>query len=122
MNDATTPGLGSYIRRIRKAHGISIRELAVQAGIDSGGLARLENGKVSNPRPDTLSALARALDIPFADLFAHAGYTAPRELPSVEPYLHTKYDRLSSNETRAITTLVEALTRLHELDKHQRIT
>lgn len=114
MNNETAQELGEYLRRIRKAHGTSIRGLAVQAGIDSGGLARLENGKIPNPRPDTLSALARALDIPFADLFVGAGYTVPRELPTVEPYLRTKYSCLSSNETRAISTLVEALARLHE--------
>jgi transcriptional regulator with XRE-family HTH domain len=114
MNDEKERQLGEYIRYIRKAHGVTIRGLAVQAGIDSGGLARLENGKIPNPRPDTLSALARVLNIPFADLFARAGYTAPRELPSVEPYLRIRYDCLSSKETQAITTIVEALARLHE--------
>lgn len=114
MNDERAQQLGEYIRHLRIDHAASIRALADRAGIDSGGLTRLESGRVRHPRPDTLSALAQALDVPFADIFAYAGYTVPHDLPSVEPYLRTKYDCLSTNETRAITTMVEALVRLHE--------
>lgn len=117
MNDERARQLGEYIRQLRIGHTASIRGLADRAGIDSSGLTRLESGHVRNPRPGTLSALARALDVPLADLFARAGYTTPHELPSVEPYLRTKYDYLSRQETEAITTLVEALTSLHQPDQ-----
>jgi transcriptional regulator with XRE-family HTH domain len=117
MNDERARQLGEYIRHLRLDHAASIRGLADRAGIDSGGLTRLESGHVLHPRPDTLSALAQALEVPLADLFARAGYTAPHDLPSVEPYLRTKYDCLSRKETEAITTLVEALTHLHQPDR-----
>jgi transcriptional regulator with XRE-family HTH domain len=81
MNQDHTRQLGKYIRHIRIERHETIRALAAQAGIDSGGLARLENGKVGTPRPDTLRALAHALDVSPADLFAMAGYTVPHDLP-----------------------------------------
>lgn len=76
MNDEHVTQLGEYIRHLRTQRATSLRELAAAAGIDSGGLARLEHGKIPHPRPDTLYALAHALDIPFADLFARnwSGY------------------------------------------------
>lgn len=115
MNDEQARQLGEYIRYMRQAHGMNIRGLAAKAGIDNGGLARLERGDVRSPRPETLRALARALGAPLADLFTRAGYadTALPELPGMASYLHAKFGCLSEKETQAITEIVEKLVRLH---------
>jgi transcriptional regulator with XRE-family HTH domain len=113
MNDEHATQLGEYIRHLRTQRAMSLRELAETAGIDSGGLTRVEHGRIPRPRPDTLYALAHALDVPLADLFAQAGYAVPRELPSVEPYLRTKYNCLHDDEVLAITHIVERFAELH---------
>lgn len=113
MTEEQAQQLGAYVRDIRKAHGASIRGLAAQAGVDSGGLARLEHGNAGMPRPDTLYSIAKALEIPLADMFILAGYTMPEDLPSVGPYLRAKYACLSKKETLAITTIIEGLAAVH---------
>lgn len=102
--------LGAYIRDIRKARGLTIRALAAQAHIDSGGLARLEGAKiVRTPHPDTLRSLAVALNVSLADLFVLAGYAVPQDLPGIEPYLQTKYPALPEEDVFAISQEVEWL-------------
>jgi transcriptional regulator with XRE-family HTH domain len=115
MNDEKAQQLGEYIRYIRKAHGTSIRALAAQAGIDSGGLARLECGNVATPRPDTLCALALALEVSLADMFVLAGYVVPHDLPNIRPYLRVKYSCLPDEDVLAITEEVERAAALHTL-------
>lgn len=57
-------GLGSRLRRARTRRGLTREELAVDAGISWSAIAQIESGRRQNVRPDTLSALARALRVP----------------------------------------------------------
>ncbi|HEX3786161.1 MAG TPA: helix-turn-helix domain-containing protein [Pseudonocardiaceae bacterium] len=113
MTDEQALKLGAYIRSTRQAHGTTIRALAAQAGIDSGGLTRIEHGHAGMPRPDTLHSIAQALGVPLTDMFVLAGYIVPKDLPSVGPYLCAKYGCLDEEEARAITTIVERLAAVH---------
>ena len=42
-------------------------------------------------RPDRLIALAKGLEVPSADLYALAGIDLPETLPTLRPYLRSKY-------------------------------
>jgi len=108
--------LGEYIRRLRKQRKLSIRELATKSGIDNGGLTRLEHGRILSPRPDKLKALAKALEVPLADMFAMAGYTIPYDLPSMAPYLHARYGHLPEETLDAVNDYLERLIDEHGLD------
>jgi DNA-binding XRE family transcriptional regulator len=61
--------LGKRIRAIRKSIGMTQSELATAAGIGRITEVRIENGKQS-PRYETLSAIAKALKRPVAELLA----------------------------------------------------
>ena len=65
-----TPGqaLARTLKRRRLERDLSISELARQAGIAKATLAGIERGS-GNPSIDTAWALARALNVPFGDLF-----------------------------------------------------
>lgn len=106
---------GQYIKGIRKRRKLSVRELASKAEISPGELSRLENGKRS-PRPDTLKALAAALEVSLADLFAMAGYTVPYDLPSLAPYLHTRYSNMPKEKISAMNDYLERVIDEHGLD------
>jgi transcriptional regulator with XRE-family HTH domain len=82
--------LEDVLRTAREASRLSIRRLAERAGIHHAGLARIELGE-QRPTPDTLLALAQALELDEADLFALAGYRLPDRLPSFPAYLRAKY-------------------------------
>ena len=49
------------LRQQRESAGLSLDEVASRSGIDKAQLSRLENGKVHDPRPSTLSRYARAI-------------------------------------------------------------
>lgn len=115
MNDEQAQQLGAYIRRVRTERDISIRALAAQAHLDSGGLARLEGGKVRTPKPNTLHALAAALNVPLPGLFLLAGYVAPHDLPSLVPYLRAKYRFLSDG---AIDLIAKEIAELADSPTH----
>jgi transcriptional regulator with XRE-family HTH domain len=110
-----TPQFGDYLKQLRQARQLSTRALGHKAGLSSGELSRLENGKRS-PQPDTLTALAKALNVPVADMFAMAGYTIPYDLPSMAPYLQARYGHLPEETRNAINNYLEQLIEEHGLD------
>lgn len=52
---------GERIRQLREARGLSRNNLARKAQISQGNLSDIENGRVPNPRRDTLAKLAVVL-------------------------------------------------------------
>lgn len=62
-------GIGAEVRRLRKAHDLTVAELGAAAGLSSGMLSKIENGAIS-PSLATLAALAKALNISISQLFA----------------------------------------------------
>jgi transcriptional regulator with XRE-family HTH domain len=118
-NAAQTSGtLGELIHRARERAGLSLRNLEAITGISRNMLYRLEYNQVGNPSADTLLRLAEALELNSDDLFALMGYeprTSSMTLPSLAPYLRTKY-RLPP---RALAEASEALQSI--LEKYDRV-
>jgi transcriptional regulator with XRE-family HTH domain len=84
------PPLGEIIRQRRQALGLSSISLAGLSGLHRSVVYRIESGEIAQPVPDTLSRLARALQLNAAELLAVAGHPVP-QLP-LRPYLRTAYD------------------------------
>jgi ribosome-binding protein aMBF1 (putative translation factor) len=62
--ESDTEAFDGFIRSLRQARetaGLTLDEVASRSGIDKAQLSRLENGKVPDPRPSTLSRYARAI-------------------------------------------------------------
>ena len=102
MNHKSGTRLGEYIQKHRVARGLSGREFARQIEVDTAYVIRLERGDYRAPRPDLLARIAQTLKLPLSDVYAIAGYVVPCDLPSLIPYLRTRYGRLSED---AITSL-----------------
>lgn len=70
---ATTHGppvvsvLADNVRRLRERAGLSLRELAVRAGVSASTLSNLEAG-TGNPGVETLVTIGSALGVPFSEL------------------------------------------------------
>lgn len=84
--------LGQVLDAARQHAGYSLRQLETITGIHRSSIDRLLKDEVDEPTPDNLIWLADALELNAADLFVLAGLPIPTELPSLEPYLRTKYD------------------------------
>lgn len=67
MNPLSLVTLGRHIQNLRTARGLSLSQLAADAGIAKSNLSRLEQGN-GNPTIDTIWRLAMQLDIPFGSL------------------------------------------------------
>lgn len=80
---------GAVLRQYREARGLSMYALARICGINAGNLSRIEQNEF-RPRPENLQRLAEALDAPYDDLLAAAGYPV-QPLPRLRPYLRSAY-------------------------------
>lgn len=79
--DRTTPAdVGLSVDGVRRAPGLRREELSRLAGLSVDYIVRLEQGRATNPSPQVLSALARALRLTTAErehLFVLAGQAVP---------------------------------------------
>jgi transcriptional regulator with XRE-family HTH domain len=60
--------LGTRLRRLRDAAGLTQQQLANQAGLSISAVALMEIGHKKDPRLSTLLALSRALGVTLNDL------------------------------------------------------
>ena len=72
---------GQELARIRKAQGLTQESLARVSGLATVTIAKLEEGRNSDPKASTLSKLAGALGCRLDQLFA----TAPSESKPIQP-------------------------------------
>ena len=75
--------LGEAIRTIRRAAGLSQKEVAQGAGIDQSYLSMIESGQRSNPGTRIIASVAQVLDVSIDELAARAGYLPQRR--SIDP-------------------------------------
>lgn len=93
LDGASTPEpLPVRLRRLREERGVSLAALARRAGFSKPSLWAWENGRTI-PRPQSLRALARALDVPEALLAPGAGWP---------PLAAVSADSPASRDLRAI--------------------
>lgn len=71
--------------------GLSLTQLEARTGIHVSRLSRWERALEMPARPDRLTALAAGLELPPSDLYLLAGMDLAAELPSMRPYLRSKY-------------------------------
>ncbi|MDC8831334.1 helix-turn-helix domain-containing protein [Alteromonas gilva] len=69
MDQQALSALGRHLQQLRTERGISLSQLAVNAGIAKSNLSRLEQGQ-GNPTLNTIWRLAVQLDLPFSKLIA----------------------------------------------------
>ena len=68
--------LGTYLMLLRKALGLSLRQVeeATDKDVSNAYLSQLENNKISKPSPNILHVLANQYGVDYVDLLTRAGY------------------------------------------------
>lgn len=108
MPQAQLKELGRVIARQRAKAKLTQRGLAEKAGVTHPTILRMERGEFKRPDPEKLQRIAQALDLGAGDFFALAGYIHADHLPSLGPYLRTKFaDDLSAKDRKDIERYVE---------------
>jgi len=120
--------IGSVIREIRLAKGLTLEEVAYGAGTDGGNLSRIERG-LQRCIPELLERIAATLEVPVSVLYQRveagrvdrgeqvqqikATYTAKPIDPVVAMHeaLLTKYKKLSEPNQNLVTEFIQLLLR-----------
>lgn len=78
---------GQSLKEIRRAKGISQRELAKKVGVDFSYISKIENDRLAPPAADTIVKICKALAISPDDLLAVTGKmpTPVKEMLSTSP-------------------------------------
>lgn len=84
--------LGEYVRTRRTSQNLSFNECAEHSGLHHTFWRKLEAGEYESPSPKNLHLVAETISCPIEDLYALCGYPVSTEMPSLVPYLRTKYD------------------------------
>ncbi|MEK7603391.1 MAG: helix-turn-helix transcriptional regulator [Patescibacteria group bacterium] len=101
--------LGNFLRQKRQDLNLSTRALEKLCGITNPTIVRIENGEFVAPSPKKLARLANALNLPLADVYALAGYIAPKQLPNLKPYLNAKYSYLPEDVISKLEDHIERI-------------
>lgn len=73
----TSMSLGDYLRNLRDALRMTLREVEKSAGVSNAYLSQLENGKLKRPSPQILHKLAGVYRVSYESLMEKAGYLNP---------------------------------------------
>jgi transcriptional regulator with XRE-family HTH domain len=116
MDDKKAKRLGTFLRKSRKAQKLSTHELSRISGLNQATIVRLEQGEFRNPDPDKLRAMAESLDLNLSDVLLMADYPVPAELPSVGPYLRTKYRDLPPEAVDQLQSQIARVLKKHGIE------
>ena len=97
-NPSRAGHLGQYLRDVREALGLKLREVEEAAGVSNAYLSQLETGKVERPSPSILHKLAAVYNVSYEQLMEKAGY------------LHKGPETRAQANVRLPTSLLEDLT------------
>ncbi len=114
-NKSDTNTLAQLAKLQRERQALSFGELSATSGLPKSVLFAIEAGKVAHPAPATLQKLARGLHVPVADFYAAAGYDAP-DLPTITPYLRSRYKHLPAAAQDEIASAFERISRKYGID------
>jgi transcriptional regulator with XRE-family HTH domain len=105
--------LGALLREQRLAAGLSTYALGKRVHCENSTIVRLEQGAFAAPSPDKLARIAEALGMTLADIYTHAGYVIPEDLPGFHAYLPARYRNLPAEALRELTELFDQLVARH---------
>ncbi|GEM50039.1 helix-turn-helix domain-containing protein [Deinococcus cellulosilyticus] len=109
------PTLGEELRKTRKQHGFTLKDVEKETGISNAYLSQLETGKIDRPAPDKLYQLAQMYRINFNDLMVKAGHIRKRsDLPEDHPQLvgtALSAEKLTPEEEKALLMYLKHILR-----------
>lgn len=101
---------GAYLRRLRKARGYNMAQLALYTDVSDSYISRIEAGKRGAPSPEVLQKMADVLSVSFEELMIAAGHwPEPNEAKTIAASSSEKEGPLTREE---FESLVKAFKKL----------
>ncbi|WP_431230431.1 helix-turn-helix domain-containing protein [Paenarthrobacter nicotinovorans] len=116
MQDHDIQQLADAIRERRQELGLSASEVARRADVAKGTITRLELGQIASPRMDNLRTIADVLQIPLTNLLAESRVLRDSDLPTLHPYLRTKFKDMPASAVREIEEHFRDVASRHGID------
>lgn len=113
--------LGPYLRSLREAQRLKLREVEDACGVSNAYLSQLETGKINTPSPHILHKLASVYHAPYEILMEKAGYICRPTAPGSEGDPAIPGSRIPAAALRDLTPQEEdALLRYLDFLRFQR--
>lgn len=103
--------LATILRARRAELRLSMRDVAADSGLQLATISGLETGGNLTPQPDTIAALAKALQLSVSDLYAAVGWLPAGELPNFRPYMRAKYRDLPDDAVAEVEAFIDQLAK-----------
>lgn len=88
--------LGTYLRSLREAKALTLRDVEEKSGISNAFVSQIESGKVKHPSPIMLHKLAEIYAVPYEGLLERVGYPVPENSASAGRSASNIFRRLGS--------------------------
>lgn len=105
MTEGEKSSLGTYLRALRDAKGMSLRLVEERIGVSNAFLSQLESGKVKQPSPSILYKLAQLYGVPYETLMERAGYPVPKSAsgsPNTTSGIFSRLGPITDEEEQAL--------------------
>lgn len=110
MGKEAKPTLGTYLKSLREAKGLSLRDVEEKSGISNAFISQLESGKVKHPSPIKLYKLAETYGVPYEALMERAGYPVPENSVSAGRFASVVFHRLGKITEHEEQSLLDYLS------------
>lgn len=108
--------IGATLRGLRKASGLTLKDVEEKSGVSNAYLSQLETGKITSPGPQIITKIAPAYGLSVDQMLRLAGYTdLTGDLPDLTPvpaWVREAADVLTPDDWGALRPTVEWLAAL----------
>lgn len=106
LNKSLNMELGSLIKKVREAKGLSQKELALSCNMDQAQYSRIENGK-TDPAFSAVARIAKGLGIELSDLFKDDLLRDPNSYDRSLMEKIALIDKLSEDQKKSLFTFID---------------
>jgi len=119
---------GTYMRRLRKSRGLTLKQVETQAKVSNAYISLIERGLRRPPHPEILRRLAKTYDVEHRQLLIAAGYLEEDSAEAIkrrqveEAYQHVITDPSFRHGTRLKGTRVSLDTKRLIVEMYEKLT
>ena len=127
-DEGVMENFGSFMRRLRKARGLTLKQVETQANVSNAYISQIERGLRNPPHPDILKRLAKTYDLALRDLLVAAGYLeedsaeAAKRRTLEKAFEHVQSDPAFKHGTRLKGTHVSLETKRFIVEMYEKLT
>lgn len=111
VNDVEAKEFGEYLRKLRKAKKLTIRQLDLYSSVSNSYISQMERGERGIPSPEILNKLSKPLGVEYEDLMLKAGYIKSKNTTNdqAKNAVLEEYNRLPPTEKKLVDDMIKAL-------------